>query len=215
MKDLSDFQIEVASAFLNTEEGNYFVLAGGAALLAHGLTSRKTSDLDFFTSRPEYAIKAGVSRLLLIAEAKNWTVELIKSEYSFHRLIVTGSESLVVDLAIDSALVLAPVKTGIGLAVAPEELAGRKLLALFDRALARDFVDVHTLSHHFHEQVIVEMALKIDQGFDLLVLSQMLDSIKRFQDDELEVGGASAAEVKTFFAQWQSRIQGSNSESQR
>jgi predicted nucleotidyltransferase component of viral defense system len=42
---------------------------------------------------------------------------------------------------------LAPSATAAGPALAPEELAGHKLLALVDRAAARDFADVYVLAH--------------------------------------------------------------------
>jgi predicted nucleotidyltransferase component of viral defense system len=45
--------------------------------------------------------------------------------------------------------------TPAGLTLAPEELAGHKLLALFDRAAARDFVDVYVLARRFGKDVMV------------------------------------------------------------
>ena len=39
--------------------------------------------------------------------------------------------------------------TAAGPTLAPEELAGHKLLALFDRAAARDFSDVYVLARLF------------------------------------------------------------------
>ena len=43
------FQIEVARLFFSLPTSGSFLLAGGAALLAQGLTSRPTQDLDLFT----------------------------------------------------------------------------------------------------------------------------------------------------------------------
>ena len=117
-------------------------MAGGAALLVHGISKRPTQDLDFFTNNPNYAIEDGFNSLVNLAYQQRWSIEIVKSENSFRRMIIHGDDSLLVDLARDSALILKPVQTQVGLVVAPEELAGRKLLALFDRALARDFVDV-------------------------------------------------------------------------
>ena len=44
METLTDFQIQVATEFLSTTGGNQFVLAGGAALLVHGISKRPTQD---------------------------------------------------------------------------------------------------------------------------------------------------------------------------
>jgi hypothetical protein len=49
---LTDFQIDVAQLFFSLPASGGFLLAGGGALLAQGLTARPTQDLDFFT-RPD------------------------------------------------------------------------------------------------------------------------------------------------------------------
>ena len=48
MSGLSEFQIEVARLFFSLPASEGFLIAGGGALLAAGLTSRPTRDLDFF-----------------------------------------------------------------------------------------------------------------------------------------------------------------------
>ena len=48
MSNLTDFQTEVTRLFFSLPASNGFLLAGGGALLANGLTARPTQDLDFF-----------------------------------------------------------------------------------------------------------------------------------------------------------------------
>jgi hypothetical protein len=48
MTGLSHFQAEVAKLFFSLPASEGFLLAGGGALLASGLTTRPTDDLDFF-----------------------------------------------------------------------------------------------------------------------------------------------------------------------
>jgi len=55
---LTAFQIEVARFFFSLPTSASFLLAGGAALLAQGLTSRPTQDLDLFTRHPGDVAKA-------------------------------------------------------------------------------------------------------------------------------------------------------------
>ena len=50
MNGLTDFQVEVARLFFELPSSHGFLLAGGGALLATGLTTRPTQDLDFFGS---------------------------------------------------------------------------------------------------------------------------------------------------------------------
>jgi hypothetical protein len=61
-----------------------------------------------------------------------------------------------------------------------EELAADKLLALFDRAEARDFVDVAALVERFGLGRLCELASEKDSGFSTLVLVDMLGSFHRF-----------------------------------
>jgi hypothetical protein len=215
LEALTDFQTQVATKFLSTSGGNQFVLAGGAALLVHGISKRPTQDLDFFTNHPNYAIENGLNSLVNLAHQQGWNLEIVKSENSFRRVIIQGDDSLLVDLARDSALILKPVQTQVGLVVAPEELAGRKLLALFDRALARDFIDVYVLATHFSPDSMIAMALMIDPGFDPVALSEMLATIERFEDQKLSGSGIDTGELREFFANWRSSILRSNQNPQR
>jgi hypothetical protein len=70
---------------------------------------------------------------------------VVKDSDTFCRLLIHGPDDLLVDLALDSAPGRPAMASIAGPTFAPAELAGRKLIALFDRAAARDFVDVFTL----------------------------------------------------------------------
>jgi hypothetical protein len=94
-----------------------------------------------------------------------------------------GEETLV-DLAVDSPPQSRSTITVLGPTLAPLELAGRKLLALFGRAEARDFADVYVLAQRFSKPDLIEQARRLDTGFDLGVLAQMIDTINRFDDNE-------------------------------
>jgi predicted nucleotidyltransferase component of viral defense system len=97
--------------------------------------------------------------------------------------------------------------TPAGPTLAPEELAGHKLLALFDRAAARDFADVYVLARRFGKDVMVARATQIDAGFDTKVLADMIATLDRFTDDEIPLAGdSSAAELRAFYAAWHSEL---------
>ncbi len=57
-----------------------------------------------------------------------------------------------------------------------------ELLALFDRAEARDFVDLHTLSERFDLDELLGLASDLDGGFTPALLAEMLASHLRFSD---------------------------------
>jgi hypothetical protein len=91
--------------------------------------------------------------------------------------------------------------------LAPEELAGHKLLALFDRAAARDFADIYVLARRFGKNVLLARAQKIVAGFDTKVLADMIATLDRFTDSEIPVpDGSSAAELRAFYVTWRSEL---------
>lgn len=100
---LTAFQIEVARLFVRPVGQRRFLLAGGGALLAHGLTARPTQDLDFFTRPDGGDVRRARDELIAAAGARGWSVDSVQDSETFCRLLVHGSEDLVVDLALDSA----------------------------------------------------------------------------------------------------------------
>ena len=50
---LTDLQLEIAHAVLEVARSTGFALAGGGALILHGVIDRGTRDLDFFTTEAD------------------------------------------------------------------------------------------------------------------------------------------------------------------
>jgi hypothetical protein len=90
----------------------------------------------------------------------------------------------------------------VGPAFAVEELAGRKVVALFDRAAARDFVDVYMLAQRFPKDTLRSLALEVDAGFEREVFVEMAASVERYRDADLDLGGVQVSEVRAFFKAW-------------
>lgn len=94
------------------------------------------------------------------------TVEMVHSGRAFARPVVSDDEfEPLVDLGYDSRP-FAPVETELGLVVALDEPADDKTLAVFGRAEARDFVDLHALSDGYSLDQLIELAAAKDAGFD-------------------------------------------------
>lgn len=185
-----------------------FLLAGGAALLAQHLTARPTEDLDFFTAPEQGHVPDARDALETEARGRGWTTERIHDSDTFCRIVVRSANAeVLVDLAVNAPPDLPASVTSAGPTLAPEELAGHKLLALFDRAAARDFADVYVLARRFGKDVMLARAVQIDAGFDAGVLADMIATLDRFADDELPVpDGSSAAELREFYAAWRSEL---------
>lgn len=206
--DLSAFQQDVARMFFALPASKGFLLAGGAALLAQHLTARPTEDLDFFTAPEQGHVPAARDALETETRRRGWTTERIQDTDTFCRLVVRSANAeVLVDLAVNAPPDLPASVTSAGPTLAPEELAGHKLLALFDRAAARDFADVYVLARLFGKDVLIARAAQIDVGFDVRVLADMITTLDRFADDELPVPeGLSVAELRRFYAAWRSEL---------
>ena len=185
-----------------------FLLAGGAALLAQHLTARPTEDLDFFTAPERGHVPAARDALEAAASERGWSAQRIHDSDTFCRMVIRGFDAgVLVDLAVNAPPDLPASTTPAGPTLAPEELAGHKLLALFDRAAARDFADVYVLAHRFGKDVLLARAAQIDAGFDAEALAGMFATIGRFTDDEIPVpDGSSAAELRMFYAAWRAEL---------
>ena len=75
MSNLTDFQTEIVRLFFSLPASQGFLLAGGGALLATGLTARPTQDLDFF----------GVPDVVDIGTARDQLVEALASRSNHRR----------------------------------------------------------------------------------------------------------------------------------
>lgn len=175
---LTPFQVEVAQLFFALPASEGFLLAGGAALLAHGLTTRPTRDLDFFAKQPGDVVRAR-DQLEEAVTAHGWAVERIRDATTFCRLVVHGPSDVLIDLAIESPPSQPAVVSVVGPTFAPEELAGRKLLALFDRAEARDFTDVYLLAERYGRDLLFAQAAALDAGLDRRFLAGQFATIQR------------------------------------
>ena len=96
--------------------------------------------------------------------------------------------------------------TRLGPTPTPLDLAGRKLLALFSRAEARDFADVFLLARTFGKSTMMRQAAITDAGFDRLVLAEMLAAHVRLSDDEIPVPDSIVAELREYFTAWREEL---------
>lgn len=196
----------MARVFFSLPSSDGFLLAGGAALLAQHLTHRSTSDLDFFASPAKGSVPDAREAFERAATEHGWTTTRIHDAESFCRIIVHGAEDLVVDLALDASPQRQATVTVLGPSYDAEELIGRKMVALFDRAEARDFVDVYQLAQRDDRPTLLARAEDIDPGFDTNIFAQMLGMLDRFTDAELPCASADAPDIRTFFADWRREL---------
>ncbi len=99
-------------------------------------------------------------------------------------------------------------KTEEGAILAANELAADKLLALFGRAAARDFVDVAALASRYGLQELCDLAADKDPGFDRSVLAAMLGTLDRLPRADFDVDDAEFARLQTLVESWRNQLEG-------
>ena len=202
---ITAFQVEVANVFFALPEASSFLLAGGLALIAQGMSVRPTEDMDAFTSNPDDVQRASEA-FQTAARSRGWGVEVMRASETFVRLQVEGSEQILVDLALDSPPGLSSMMSILGPTYAPDELAARKLLALFGRALPRDFVDVYRVTRSRSESDLLELARSIDPGLEEGQLVLAMGQLARYSDSQLDIGPEEIDAMRAYFDEWTRRL---------
>ena len=77
-----------------------------------------------------------------------------------------------------------------------EELAADKVLAVFGRAEARDYVDLMAVERPFGLERLFELALAKDPGFSPAVFVDMLDRFPRLRRDEFPIDDGQFEELQ-------------------
>jgi predicted nucleotidyltransferase component of viral defense system len=84
----------------------------------------------------------------------------------------------------------------------PYENSPNKVLALFDRAEARDFLDLVELTRHFDLRSLVDLAALKDPGFDMAAFLEALSSLRRFTSADLGITEAEYERLRSTVAAW-------------
>ena len=109
-----------------------------------------------------------------------------------------------------------PVEMQTGPVLHPDDVLAGKMDALYNRAAARDFIDIDaaiTLGRYTPEQLCT-LASEADAGFDRQFFAQMLGMIGRFDDQDFIDYGLESAQIATMrehFRAWQAELQSSPS----
>jgi len=191
----------VASVVSGLAEGRELGLAGGAALIVWGISERATRDLDYFaTSSETIDVLAPVVAQEL--RATGLDVQEIRSSPGFVRYQITdGSDTTELDLAWDYRM-RALHQTEFGPVLDRDELAADKVLALYGRAEARDFVDVFRLRTYYTRDQLFALAFEKDRGFVAPAFAESLAQMERRDRIEFEVDDATYENLLDEFARW-------------
>lgn len=210
---LSGLHTAVVTAVLALPEAQDYALAGGGAMLAHGLVERPTHDVDLFTTARDVHVLADAVQVALRSRGYTVSEEPGRSaqpSVSFARLTVIdpGGEAVLVEFARDTRI-RAAVRLQVGAVLHPEELAADKMLALFGRAEARDLVDVDALTSRYSHKQLLALAEEKDPGFSGLYFAQALQAAAAHPDHRYTALGLSPprlADLRDHAQRWQQEL---------
>jgi hypothetical protein len=178
-----------------------FALAGGHAIAAHGILDRPSEDVDLFTDWHRRAdFPAAVDEVIAAYQALGYEVRIDHRLDTFARLYVIEPEVPALPHRVELVAnwrAQPPVQMEIGPVLHPDDVMAGKVDALYNRAAARDFLDLDAAiaSRRYTLQGLCELARIADAGFDVELFAGMLRHIERFDDQEFAAYGLSAADV--------------------
>ena len=182
MKIITPIQEKFLKAFFVSPLATSFFLTGGTALTEYYLRHRKSEDLDLFTLDQKLKFDFVNAEVLKIARNLDFKIINQVSTGTYLQFILkSDSEILKVDLVKDVPVQFGKVKNVKGVFVdSIENIAVNKLLAIFGRTDAKDFIDFYFLlkEKKFNFSDIFDKAKKKDTGLSEFYLASMLGEVE-------------------------------------
>lgn len=179
--DARDLRREVTRTVLAELDANGFALAGAGAILEHGVSVRPTEDVDLFTARTDTeGFAASVVTASIALRQHGFVVDLDRSTSEFARLrVARGDQNIEVDLGMDWRRD-PPVRLDqVGPVLSLADAAASKVLALYSRREARDYLDVDAIRRRgpFSDDELLELAADRDPGFERSMFANQLRGV--------------------------------------
>jgi len=206
------FQQGLARIGLDAAQRYGFALAGGHAVQAAGFLQRPSEDIDLFTvweRRSEFETAAGA--IVDAYLAAGLSVEAERRHDTFIRLTVSdGMQTAKVELGVDMRA-NEPVRMSVGPVLHPDDAVANKMGALYDRALARDFIDIDAVlqSGRYDRQALLQLAERSDITFDRRVFADALAQAQLLDDDDFAQYGLVLERLNDLryrFAAWRAEL---------
>jgi Nucleotidyl transferase AbiEii toxin, Type IV TA system len=216
---LDGLQREVAAIALRAAARHGFALAGGNALIAHGIIDRPTDDVDLFSDQ-----EAGVA-----AAAQAVEDALCEAGFQAARRDKTGGLSDMFDgmgEGLAEWIITAPggqqtmlqmayfdrrhgpVSMDVGPVLDLEDLAGWKVCALASRVEPRDYIDTAAALQHYSVDQLIGFAKRLDPGLADRDFADAGHQLDRLPDGVFARYGLSPRDVTQLreqFAPWPRR----------
>jgi Nucleotidyl transferase AbiEii toxin, Type IV TA system len=213
---LDGLQREVAAIALRAAARHGFALAGGNALIAHGIIDRPTDDVDLFSDQEAgvaaaaQAVEDALREAGFQADRRDMTGGL---EELFEGMgeglaewIITapdGEQTMLQMAYFDRSH--GPVTMDVGPVLDLEDLAGWKTIALLNRAEPRDYADLAAAMEHYTIDQLMSFATRLDPGLDRRDFAEARRHLDRMPERLFARYGLrpeDVARLRERFAEW-------------
>jgi len=177
-----------------------FILAGGQALIEHGITQRPSEDIDLFALHRRHTpatFAASVQKMTDALEDSGYTVEITRQYDEFASVTVGhDEEAVVIDLGLDW-WENSPAIIDIGPILSLKDSVASKLLAVYGRGYARDYLDAYSIitSRRFTHQELIRLCQRRDPNLDLPMFAASIARHRTLATTEFTKYGLSPREL--------------------
>jgi hypothetical protein len=212
MTPSAEFQARVAQLALSVASQYGFALAGGHALIAHGIVNRPTTDVDLFTNTA-IGIGTAAGPVSNVLRSAGLRVDQIHRDAS----LIYGLDDELVELDVgDGTFVVRvqlvrferhnePVMMALGPVLHLDDVVGTKVAALLTRVEARDFIDVAALQDRYSRDELVRLGRAADPDLTDDEFAEAMDRLDLTRDQRLAAYGLSPTDialVRRRFTDW-------------
>lgn len=209
------FQHEVARIALAVAGRHGFALAGGQALIAHGIGARPTEDVDLFTD-----LDGGVTAAAELVHATlldaGFQVETIAEptelddvfygfEHDMTEFEVRRDDRTVRLQLVRFARSASPIVLDVGPVLHLDDVIGTKVAAMVTRAQPRDYIDVAAALRRYSRNDLVDLARRADLALTDEEFQDALQRLDRLPDTVFALYRLTPAEIHDLrhaFSEW-------------
>ena len=213
---INELQRQVATVALRAAARHGFALAGGNALIAHGVIDRATDDVDLFSDQESgvaaaaQAVEGALREAGFQAERRDKTGGLGDifdgMGEGLAEWIITapdGQGTMLQMAYFDRSH--GPVTMDVGPVLDLEDLAGSKVCALASRVEPRDYIDTAAALQHYTADQLIGLAKRLDPGLDDRDFADAGRQLDRMPDGlfaRYGLGPRDVAWLRERFAPW-------------
>lgn len=223
---VSELHRQVAAVALSAAAGHGFALGGGNALLAHGIISRETQDVDLFTDQ-ERGVEAAAGAVEAALRDAGFDTARRDLAGGLDDVFPGMGEGLAewIVMAPDGEQMLLqmayfdrdhePVVTDIGPVLDVQDVAGGKVCALAGRVEPRDYADTAAMLEHYSPAQLIGFARRLDAGLEGRDFADAGRRLDRLPDQAFASIGLSQEDitaVRDRFASWPRTAEAAESE---